>query len=231
MSETAKQDSVTTSIHCNVCARETRHDVLAMAHRRESQDVGYGGNFTFDVTTQWRALQCRGCEEVSLERAEWTSEDFTPEDAESPIYYPPRVARRPPAWLDDAPLPSEYRGLLDEIYIALHAGSRRLAMMGTRALIDTVMQRTVGDQGNFVQGLDALVEKDLISARDRKLLEAAIEAGHASTHRAYQPSVQDLNVAIDIAERLIHAELLEPLAQELEKSTPPRPSRDSANQK
>lgn len=185
-----------------------------------------------EATTTWHVLQCLGCEEVTLERHDWFSEDPGPLDGTTtPLYYPPRVARRPPAWLDDAPLPSEYRGLLDEIYIALHAGSRRLAMMGTRALIDTVMQRTVGDQGSFVLGLDALVEKDLISARDRKLLEAAIEAGHASTHRAYQPSVQDLNVAIDIAERLIHAEILEPLAKELEKSTPPRPSRDSANQK
>jgi hypothetical protein len=119
--------------------------------------------------------------------------------------------------------------LLEETYTALHADSRRLAMMGARALIDAVIRRNAGEQQNFKHGLDALAAKHLLSEQDRGIIEAAIDLGHASAHRGHKPTPENLNVAIDIVERLIHAEILAEQAQELKKSTPPRPSRASKN--
>lgn len=124
---------------------------------------------------------------------------------------------------------SEYIALLEETYTALHADSRRLAMMGARALIDAVIRRNAGDQQNFGQGLNALAEKYLISEQDRGIVETAIEAGHASAHRGHKPTAEDVNVVIDIVERLIHTEILAEQARELKKSTPPRPSRAAQN--
>ncbi|QJE03548.1 DUF4145 domain-containing protein [Massilia forsythiae] len=112
--------------------------------------------------------------------------------------------------------------MLDEVYAALHADSRRLAMMGARAVIDVVIGRAVGDQGNFSKGLDALEKGDLIGKRDRKIIAAAIDAGSAAMHRGHQPTVDDLNVVIDIVERMIQAEILEAKAKELAATTPPR---------
>lgn len=140
-------------------------------------------------------------------------------------YFPPRVSRRKPAWASHYDLPSEYLSLLEETYTALHADSRRLAMMGARALIDAVIRRNAGDQQNFNQGLNALAEKYLISKEDRGIIEAAIEAGHASAHRGHKPTDEDVNVVIDIVERLIHAEILAEQARKLKMSTPPRPPR------
>ncbi|PAT33118.1 hypothetical protein CLI92_04535 [Vandammella animalimorsus] len=140
-------------------------------------------------------------------------------------YFPPRVSRRKPTWASHYDLPSEYLSLLEETYTALHADSRRLAMMGARALIDTVIRRNAGDQQNFSQGLRALAEKCLISEQERKIIEAAIEAGHASAHRGHKPTAKDVNVVIDTVERLIHTEILAEQARELKKSTPPRPPR------
>ena len=137
-------------------------------------------------------------------------------------YFPPRVSRRKPAWFDRYDVPSDYKGLLEEIYTALHADSRRLAMMGTRSLVDAVIRRTVGDAGGFDKGLDALVAKYVISERDRAIIEAAVDAGHASAHRGHQPAPDDVNVVIDIVERLIHAEILAEQAQALKATTPPR---------
>jgi hypothetical protein len=95
-------------------------------------------------------------------------------------------------------------------------------MMGARALIDTVIRRTVGDQDNFARGLDELSAKYLISERDRGIIEAAIDAGHASAHRGHKPTSDDVNVVIDIVERMIHAEILAAQAQALKKTTPQR---------
>lgn len=159
-----------------------------------------------------------------MSRTDWCSEDDR-QDPSVPTFFPPRISRRKPAWVDRLEVPSEYIGLLDEIYAALHADSRRLAMMGARALIDAVIRRTVGDQDNFAKGLDELSAKYLISERDRGIIEAAIDAGHASAHRGHKPTSDDVNVVIDIVERMIHAEILAEQAQALKNTTPQRKPR------
>lgn len=208
--------------HCNECGQETKHDIVHSANRRRSYD---DDRYTVAVGSIWKVLQCRGCEEVALQRTDWCSED-DPQDGPGPIaYFPPRISRRKPAWIDRFELPAEYVGILNEIYTALHADSRRLSMMGARALIDAVIRRNANDQPNFAQGLDALAAKNLISAQDRGIIEAAIDVGHASAHRGYEPTSVDVNVVIDIVERLIHTEILAAQAVELKKTTPPRKPR------
>jgi len=205
--------------HCNECGHDTKHAVVSKVGRRRTF---VDDPYSVEVGTIWKFLQCLGCEEVALHRLDWCSED-DPQDGPGPgTYFPPRVSRRKPLWIEKLNVPAEYTSLLEEIYIALHADSRRLAMMGVRALIDVVMQRNVGDQGNFGAGLDALVAKQFISERGRQILSAAIDAGHASTHRGHNPSSDSVNVVIDIVENLIHNELLAESAQALKAATPRR---------
>jgi hypothetical protein len=204
--------------HCNVCGHDTLHKVVKLVS--ESRDFEYD-RYTVTVGSNWRILQCSGCQEVAMSRTDWCSED-DPQDPSIPTFFPPRISRRKPAWVDRLEVPSEYIGIFDEVYAALHADSRRLAMMGARALIDAVIRRTVGDQDNFARGLDELSAKYLISERDRGIIEAAIDAGHASAHRGHKPTSDDVNVVIDIVERMIHAEILAEQAQALKKRTPQR---------
>ena len=212
--------------HCNECGHETKHDVLHRADRRRTCD---DDQYPVEVYTLWKVLQCRGCEEVTLQRVDGCSED-NPMDGPNPAtFFPPRVSRRRPAWATHYELPAEYIGLLEETYAALHADSRRLAMMGARALIDAVIRRNAGHQHTFSQGLDALEGKHMLSEQDRGIIQAAIDVGHASAHRGHQPRPEDVNIVIDIVERLIHTEILAEQAKELEKSTPARPSRASGN--
>ena len=208
--------------HCNKCGHETKHEIVSKRTQSHSDVVDPYQGIEVSWSTTYSMLECRGCEEVSLQRTEWCSENDPMDGPDPGTFFPPRVSRRKPAWVSRLELPEEYAGLLDEIYVALHADSRRLAMMGARALIDATISRSVGDQGNFANGLDSLVKKQLISQRNRETIEAAVEVGHASAHRGYRPSSDGVNVVIDIVENLIHNELLAAPAQALKTSTPPR---------
>lgn len=213
--------------HCNECGQETKHDLLHRAKRVRSFE---DGRYSIEVGSTWKLLQCRGCEDVSLQRVDWCSEDDPDDGPKPPTYFPPRVSRRKPSWIEHLEVPRNYLELLDEIYTALHADSRRLAMMGVRALIDLVVVRAVGDQGNFKKGLEGLVAKKLISESDRGVVDAAVNAGHASAHRGHKASSDDVNLVIEIVERLLQTELLALQALDLKKNTPERyPSTEEKN--
>lgn len=211
-------------IHCNQCGRETKHEVVAERSLEESIVPDPSYPVTVDFVSTWRMLECRGCEAITLRQTEWCSED-DPTTIRPSTFYPPRLSRRKPSWMERAGLPIEYSCLLDEVYVALHADSRRLAAMGARALIDEVIRRQVGDQGDFKNGLDELVKKGFLSTHNRELINAAVDAGHASAHRSFQPSTTDINTVIDIVENLIQNELLATSASALKAATPPRLSR------
>lgn len=211
--------SKTVLVHCNECGHETNHDLISQVQRQRSFDEG---QYSVEFVSRWRTLQCRGCEEVSLHRLDWCSED-DPMDGPGPgTFFPPRVSRRKPQWADRFEVPDEYTGLLDEVYVALHADSRRLAVMGARALFDAFIRRNVGEQANFAVGLKALEQKNLITQHNREVIEAALDVGHASAHRGHKPSNNSVNIVIDIVEHLIQNELLADDAKSLRSTTPKR---------
>jgi hypothetical protein len=219
MSEKINKSEIIWS-HCNKCGQETKHDIVHTSSRRRTFDDDL---YSVDVTSVWTVLQCCGCEEVTLRRIDWCSEDDPTEGPGPFTYFPPRVSRRKPAWVSRLDVPSEYLSLLEETYTALHADSRQLAMMGARALVDAVIRRNAGQQPTFAKGLGALAEKHLISEQDLGIIEAAVDVGHAAAHRGHKATPEDINVVIDIVERLIQTELLAEQARELKKTTPPRP--------
>lgn len=193
--------------------------MLLVRTRSESELVDALYGFEVSWSRTHTLLECRGCEEITLLRTIWCSED-DPEDGPSETYFPPRVSRRRPAWFDE--LPSEYAGLLKEIYTALHADSRRLAMMGLRAVIDLFMARKLEGSSGFAGGLRQLVEQNYLTTRSLEIVEAAVEAGHASAHRAHNPTAAQVNSVMDIVENLIQHDLLAESAASLRRSIPGR---------
>jgi hypothetical protein len=208
--------------HCNQCGDETKHFVVGSAERRRSSD---DDRYTVDWGTTWELLQCCGCEEASMARVNWCSED-DPYEGRERVFFPPRVSRKKPAWLTQHPELNDYIELFEEVYTALHADSRRLAMMGARAVIDLAVARMLGgDPGNFTAGMNELVAAKRLSDEERALIDAAFDAGSAAMHRGHQPEVDDVNTAIDIVERVVHAEVLKKKAKALADATPKRPHR------
>jgi hypothetical protein len=80
----------------------------------------------------------------------------------------------------------------------------------------------VTDVGRFDQKLDAL-EKEFITKKQREFLEAALDVGHAASHRGHCPTAKQLDQVMDIVESILQQIYVLPnAATELKKSTPPR---------
>jgi hypothetical protein len=223
MSTAAKPKSIRQTLsHCNQCGDETKHFVVGSAERRRSSDED---RYSVEWGTTWELLQCCGCEQASMTQVNWCSED-DPYEGREKVFFPPRVSRQKPAWLTQHPELNDYIDLFEEVYTALQADSRRLAMMGARAVIDLAVARMLGsDPGNFTAGMNELVAAKRLSDEERALIDAAFDAGSAAMHRGHQPEVDDVNTAIDIVERVVHAEVLKKKAKALADATPKRPQR------
>jgi hypothetical protein len=210
--------------HCNTCLTETKHEVVA---RRTKEYVDFtqdGAQVVFHAKDTFEMLQCCGCESIALKR--YYQGDDDPEG--STEYYPPRVSRRKPEWMNGLVFwhARDLLDLLREIYTALHSGSTRLAMMGARAVVDMVMLQKLGDIGGFKEKLGKFETQGLIGRKDREVLEAALDAGHAATHRGHCPDAKQVNQAMDIVEHLVQAVyVLGKEAEALRKSVPARPKR------
>jgi Domain of unknown function (DUF4145) len=151
---------------------------------------------------------------------------WTPENTEI-TYYPSPIYRKPPVWCThiilEAGWPPSLVELLHEVYEALGRGQHRLATMGIRAFFEQMMISMVGDHGKFDANLNAFCERGYISLVQRDAMKAILEAGHAVTHRLYNPTERDLKTALDIAENIFEAIYLHPEeAAQVADRVPPR---------
>ena len=202
--------------HCSSCGATTNHSLIAERDQRGSEQ--YDEHYHVSWSATYKMLECCGCETVHLSRIYWCSE-WERGDVEI-RRFPPAVSRRAPAWHSE--LKSDVRSLFEEVYAALHADSRRLAVMGARALLDIFMTQEVGDVGSFAEKLKQLEAKGIVSTRSHELLDAALEAGHAAAHRGHNPKPEEVKHVIDIVENLFAGSLLGSAAESLRKATPPR---------
>lgn len=222
--------------HCNKCGPERWHDVIG-----SYADSGSDDETEWEETYQ--ILRCGGCGAVCFRKSTWFSEwdDIEYSYASGPFgtpvrripgikdeYFPPAVTRDLPRW--EADLPREIRELMAETYTALHADSRRLAMMGARAIADMAIVMAVGDVGSFGEKLKAMVSKGALSADGREILDAALDAGNAAAHRGHRVSSQDADVVMDIIENLLHSLFSLPnRAGGLRSRIPPRARRQNTS--
>jgi hypothetical protein len=200
--------------HCNKCLDKTKHEVVA--ERRQEGSEPYDEDIAIWWSTTYTLLECRGCETVCMRR-EFV---FSEHDGVQVEYFPPAISRTRPPWIDE--LSKDEQEMLLEVYAALAADARRIATMGARTLVDMFILRKIGDQGGFEQKLKRLESEGFLSAKNREVLEAALEAGHASAHRGFAPDAGQLSTVMDIVENLLHSDLLNADAEALRKATPKR---------
>jgi hypothetical protein len=201
-----------TQAHCNRCGDSTKHDILASDNEdweywEGADEHGNDGYFLHEM------LKCRGCGSVTLRLTTKYPNDGPP----TVVYYPPAVARRAPAWVwpdittitlaelglvdDPPPIPFPIVNLMREIYAAVQNGLTRLAAMGIRAALESVMIDKVGDKNSFKTNLDAFQGADYLSVRQRGHLEIILNVGHAAMHREWNPTGNDVKVLLDITEK------------------------------
>jgi len=198
---------------CSKCGQETRHDVRGQVRNHGEEESGYSWNETSYL------LQCRGCDATSLRKVF----DDVADNYDVSVY--PQPATRPrPVWFDR--VDQKVRDLLEEVYKSLDTGGSALPVMGARTIFDILIQDAVGDQGDFGRGLAALEQAGFLAKEDRKVLKAAIDAGHAAAHRGHRPKREDVDRVIGIMEHMVNMRyVLREDAAKLVKSTPARPRR------
>ena len=185
----------------------------------------------------YQIVRCRGCEYISFLLSEHRPWEPAPRiDAR----YPRAIIRRAPSWINvNMPMtiaqyardyvdgdevkglvPEVIRHLMREVYEAVHNNSRRLAAMGIRTVLDIVFHDKVKDIGGFDKKLLELQKAGYLSLRQAGTLDTVLEVGHAAIHRGWEPSNDDINTSLDIAENLIAALYLhEPAAARLDKKS------------
>jgi Domain of unknown function (DUF4145) len=203
------------TLHCNDCRRQTRHELL-----KELSDSGsepWGEDYATHWTTTDELFECRGCKAVLLRRTHEFSEWEYPDVR----YYPPRIARHKPNWFEE--IPAELQVVMGEVYNCLDANTTALPLMGLRAALDILIVDQIGDAGTFAEKLKKLEVSGVISSRNRSVLDAALDAGHAAAHRGWSPRVAQVHAVMDIVENLLQSlYLLDKVAEEIKKATPPR---------
>lgn len=153
---------------------------------------------------QWTRMEDRGGIRSLLRSDGEEMSDF--EDPAVPEEPKPKVLeqstdRTPPSWLEDLPRPIQT--LLTEVYAVLGVDARTLANMGARAIVDAVIYKEVGDRGSFVKGIEALVADGHVAPRDKDIILAVVDSGHASSHRGHTPEVGEVNIVLDIIENVL----------------------------
>lgn len=218
------QDSqIVLKSYCNNCLQENDHNLIAEREQPWPHTDDAGRTILVE-RMHYQFVECRGCHSVGLRRT-WSC-TATP-DVEID-YFPPAVSRRLPVWLsgigfvfNDAK--SQISGLLREVYSSIFSGNNRLALMGTRAVVDVALTDKLGDIGGFGKKLAEAKNKGWITDIHYRTLNAAIDAGNAASHRAFRPDTKQLEFVLDIVEHLIQLlYVLEPCAEEIAKQTPPR---------
>lgn len=213
-----------TQAYCNKCGHFTSHDIIGA--EKQEEDCGGRGLLWYDL---YEMLKCRGCGNATMRH---TSSNV---GAQHPtiVYYPPEIARRAPLWVDkliyrvsvgkDDPVPDHICALMSEVYTAVQNDSRRLAAMGIRAALESVMIEKVGDQRSFNANMDALQKAGYLSVRQALSLNSIFEAGHAAIHRAWEPTNDDIVTLLDIAENIVEVVYLhEHRVRDLDKNVPKR---------
>jgi hypothetical protein len=190
--------------------------VVAIRHFAEwFEQKEFEGGTPPDVEYEYAMLECGGCQSISLRVDELLDGALFCTN-----FYPPRVQRKKPAWSRD--LPIQLQSLVTEIYAALADDSRKLAVMGARTILDTVMTQKVGRLGTFQNRLKVLESKGFIGKANREILRAALEARSAAAQRAYAPTSDIVNEIMDIIENLLHAVYILPKSLSKIKSSTPR---------
>jgi Domain of unknown function (DUF4145) len=217
----------TTKAHCNNCSGERNHEVLHSEKTEwDDSENAWNGNFVSGSKT-YETLKCCGCENIKLRYTSWFSED----DEDTVNYFPAAIFRRKPDWFDDlwlelGPEDQFVQRLLKEIYVALQNNLPNLATMGVRSLLEKVMVSKTGDQGSFVKNIAEFEKLGYVSRIQRERLEAILEAGHATIHRTFTPSTQDVITLVDLTEHIVETVYLhEGKVEELKKRVPPRSPR------
>lgn len=217
---------------CGGCGGTRNCEVLFYQHKKWDVETDA---YTIRGGDIYILHQCSGCQHVFMTHESWDTENFDPETSNyitTKKYYPQIAKRNIPNFINmfygvafdvDLEIDGFIHRIFHEIYEAINSDLPTLAAMGSRALLDEVMNRLVGDIGGFNEKIKAMLEEGHISKRQQKVLSDVLELGHAAMHRGHIPEMRDVESALDVVENIVELVLYaEKKAARVKGNVPPR---------
>ena len=192
--------------YCNVCLGDRKHTVLYSKNQHHEEYSSEDGSPIYFENNNYILTECNGCEHITLV----IETDSNSHDKIEITQYPPKVTRKEPKWLYDLMFqelfldPYKY-DFLKEIYSALRNSNLRLAVIGIRSLLEQIMIEKIGDNNSFAKNLNKFQSEGYMSKVQKEAIEPVIEAGHASTHRRFKATLNEVCHLMDIVENLIES--------------------------
>lgn len=191
-------------LHCNLCLGMRWHSILFSTTRDHHETLDEG--FEYEETTVYQVAECNGCESITMHTV-WRSSGQSDPVAEQ---WPPKISRRQPKWMFELFLSENLNNpfkleFIQEIYSSLKVRNLRLAVLGVRALLEQVMLEHIEDQGSFKSNLAKFEDLGFISKVQSEAILPVIEAGHASMHRGFKATEQQVDAILDVTENIIES--------------------------
>ncbi len=194
----ANHHKVRVRVACIECNRVTNHDILhaeEIADNDEDSGIHWG--------TDYKTVQCCGCEAISFMTRSWNSEDTDPDNHPviTTTLYPSRTTRKPIE--NYYYLPDIVRAMYQETLTAMSNSAPILAAIGIRAVVEAVCRDKACVAGNLETNIDLLVVKGHLAADQADFLHLQRFMGNAAAHEIKPPRQTELAAAMNIAENLL----------------------------
>jgi hypothetical protein len=196
--------------HCPNCGPDTWAVIKAEFSHHEDGDPD--GDIWLD--TDYRILQCSGCKRPYVEKETLFSEDiYTQEDRlgnpetvadTTKSYFPAAEKRAAPSFLLD--LKNAYLvSVVSETFGAFNSGLYIFVAVGARATVDVVAEVLGCDPSlTFNDKIAWLEEGGFLRGKQKDVITALVEAGHAANHRSWRPDEAQAEQILNTLEAFLH---------------------------
>lgn len=203
---------------CPYCKGEKNCHTIGYKKREWSGD---DGNNYFWAESEYKLLECMGCDGIFTYIKSRHSEDYDYERDESGydcMVYNYHISTYPtqeqeeirPTWFGEI-LSKDYQlyVIMNEMYIAFQNKSLILAAIGLRTIFDrTVDVLNIHPGHTLGQKVDILKEEGFIGETERSQLKIVTEAGNSAAHRAWAPNEAEFKSLLVIIENFVMRTIL-----------------------
>lgn len=190
---------------CANCIAETRHKILI------SVDVkGAAYDWDYHYNNSYQIVECQGCDSLSFRKVHTNSEDYFVDpdtneyfDSAKIDIYPSRVEGRSELKHTHF-LPINVRQIYGETHLALCSKQPILAVIGIRALVETVCNGKGATGKDLEKRIDNLVDLGILTSQSAELLHSLRILGNEAAHEVKVQDEQTLSLTMDVVEQLLN---------------------------
>ena len=198
------EDLKNTSTECHICGRVTNHKSLVKVSLSETHHADDEYENSITEYKDFSIIQCQGCMEASLkvESCNTDEVDFNTNEPDITIeYYPKRqeLVQFENSFL----LPKALNDLYSETITAINNKCLTIAGIGIRGLIETICKEENIVGNNLYEKIENLHQEGKISSDSKEILHSLRRLYNKSAHDSFKPSLQQLQLSLDVIELLM----------------------------